>query len=350
MRFVDESVVYLQSGSGGDGCCSFRREKFVPRGGPDGGDGGKGGDVVLVAQKDLTTLIDFRYRQHFRAQRGAHGRGKRKSGAYGRDVVLPVPVGVEIRDAENNGMLAEILNPEDRICFLRGGRGGRGNARFATARNRAPRRTEPGQPGREIRVRLRLKLLADVGLVGLPNAGKSSFLSRVSNARPLVAEYPFTTLIPQLGVVRLDDCREFVVADIPGLIAGASAGVGLGCRFLGHIERTALLLHLVDANREDPSLDWRIVRRELDSYADLKHKPACIGLHKVDLVQPEALARKRQALAACAGVDVQEILLLSSVDGQGMESCLWTLASAVRALREGRQAEEVVHVDRRAEL
>src|SRR5690242_20747554 len=285
MHFLDQAKIFIRSGAGGPGAVSFRREKFIEFGGPDGGDGGKGGDIVFEAVAGLNTLIDFRYTQHFRAPRGKGGAGSNRTGAGGDDLVIEVPVGTQIlADDEDRNLLADLTEIGQRIVLLKGGLGGRGNASYKSSTNRAPRQHQTGEAGEEMWVWLRLKLLADVGLVGLPNAGKSTLLNSVSNAAAKVGDYPFTTLRPQLGVVRHKG-REFVVADIPGLIEGAAEGAGIGDRFLGHVERTRLLLHLVDGSSENPLEAWRIVRSELDSYgAGLAEKPEVIALTKADLL------------------------------------------------------------------
>lgn len=294
MHFLDQAKIFVRSGAGGPGAVSFRREKFVEFGGPDGGDGGKGGDIVFEAVPGLNTLIDFRYTQHFRAPRGKGGAGSNRTGAGGEDLVIKVPVGTQIlADDEGRTLLADLAKVGERVTLLKGGMGGRGNASYKTSTNRAPRQHQTGEAGEEMWVWLRLKLLADVGLLGLPNAGKSTFLNSVTNASAKVGDYPFTTLRPQLGVVRHKG-REFVIADIPGLIEGAAEGAGIGDRFLGHVERTGLLLHLVDGSAENPVEAWRIVRGELESYgAGLGEKPELIALTKVDLVDE----KQRKALA-----------------------------------------------------
>src|SRR3954471_4759896 len=297
MHFLDQAKIYVKSGAGGPGAVSFRREKFVEFGGPDGGDGGKGGDVVFEAVAGLNTLIDFRYTQHFRAPRGKGGSGSNRTGAGGDDLVVKVPVGTQIlADDEQRSLLADLTEAGQRVVLLQGGMGGRGNASYKTSTNRAPRQHQTGIPGEEMWLWLRLKLLADVGLVGLPNAGKSTLLNSVSNAGAKVGDYPFTTLRPQLGVVRHKG-REFVLADIPGLIEGAAEGAGIGDRFLGHVERTRLLLHLVDAAGDEPVEAWRVVRGELDGYgAGLTDKPELIALTKTDLLDDKARAKIVKAL------------------------------------------------------
>src|SRR3954465_7273445 len=302
MHFLDQAKIFVRSGAGGPGAVSFRREKFVEFGGPDGGDGGKGGDIVFEAVPGLNTLIDFRYTQHFRAPRGKGGAGSNRTGAGGDDLIIKVPVGTQIlADDEERSLLADLTQVGQRIVFLRGGMGGRGNASYKTSTNRAPRQHQTGEPGEEMWVWLRLKLLADVGLVGLPNAGKSTFLNSVSNAAAKVGDYPFTTLRPQLGVVRHKG-REFVLADIPGLIEGAAEGAGIGDRFLGHVERTRLLLHLVDASSEEPLAGWKVVRGELDSYGEgLADKPEIIALTKFDLLDGKQRARILKAIEKGTG-------------------------------------------------
>ena len=305
MHFLDQAKIFVRSGAGGPGAVSFRREKFIEYGGPDGGDGGKGGDVVFEAVPGLNTLIDFRYTQHFRAPRGKGGAGSNRTGAGGDDLVIKVPIGTQIlADDEDRTLLADLTEPGQRLTFLKGGMGGRGNASYKTSTNRAPRQHQTGIPGEEMWVWLRLKLLADVGLLGLPNAGKSTFLNSVSNASAKVGDYPFTTLRPQLGVVRHKG-REFVVADIPGLIEGAAEGAGIGDRFLGHVERTRLLLHLVDGSAENPLEAWQIVRGELDSYgAGLTGKPELIALTKADLIEGRKRSKIVKALEKESGATV----------------------------------------------
>jgi GTP-binding protein len=278
MKFLDEAKVYIQSGAGGNGCVSFRREKFIEFGGPNGGDGGRGGDVIAEAVTGLNTLIDYRYQQHFKAKPGRHGMGKDRHGASGDDKIMKVPVGTQIYDEDGETLLADLTEVGQRAMLARGGNGGFGNAHFKTATNRAPRHANPGQPGEERTIRLRLKLIADAGLVGLPNAGKSTFLSTVSAARPKIADYPFTTLHPQLGVIRIDE-REFVLADLPGLIEGAHEGAGLGDRFLGHLERCRVLLHLVDGTDEHAGEVYKTIRAEIDAYGHgVSDKPEIVAL------------------------------------------------------------------------
>ena len=337
MKFLDESKINIKSGGGGAGCMSFRREKYVEFGGPDGGDGGRGGHVYAEAVEGLNTLIDFRYRQHYKAGRGGHGMGKNRTGAQGKDVVLKVPAGTQIFDEAKEFMLADLLHAGERVMLLEGGAGGLGNARFKSSVNRAPRRTTPGGEAQEMWIWLRLKLLADAGLVGLPNAGKSTFLARTTRAKPKIASYPFTTLVPGLGVVALDDF-EFVLADIPGLIAGAHDGAGLGDRFLGHIERCRVLLHLVDGTEEDVAAAYRTVREELEAYgAGLAEKPEIVGLNKCDALDDKAIAAKRAALAEASR---GEVLTLSGVTGDGVDRALGRLSEFVKDVRSTEKEPE----------
>ncbi|HLJ64485.1 MAG TPA: GTPase ObgE [Stellaceae bacterium] len=331
MKFLDQAKIYVESGAGGAGAVSFRREKYIEFGGPDGGDGGRGGDVVIEAVDNLNTLIDYRYAQHFRAEKGHHGMGANRTGAQGSSRVLRVPVGTQVLDEENDQILLDFTRAGQRHVLLKGGDGGFGNAHFKTSTNRAPRRADPGWPGEERWVWLRLKLIADAGLVGLPNAGKSTLLARVSRAKPKIADYPFTTLKPQLGVVRIDD-TEFVLADLPGLIEGASDGAGLGHRFLGHVERCAILLHLVDATSEDVVGDWRTIGRELAAYGNgLSEKPEIIGLNKADAVDPKELTAKRTKLKRASKAPV---MILSGVTGQGVNDVMAQLLATIRAQRD----------------
>jgi GTP-binding protein len=289
MHFIDHVRIFLKSGDGGNGCVSFLREKFIEMGGPDGGTGGKGGDIVFETDPNLNTLIDFRYKQHFKAQRGQHGRGSNCTGAQGNSIIIKVPIGTQIFDENTESVLFDLVKPDERIMFLKGGDGGRGNATFKTSTNRSPRQFEQGWPGKETWVWLQLKLLADVGLLGLPNAGKSTFLSICTRAKPKIGDYPFTTLKPQLGVASVND-QEFVIADIPGLIEDAHLGSGLGDRFLGHIERCKVLLHLIDVSSEDIEHDYQVIRHELEAYGNgLKDKPSVIALTKTDLVDDECV-------------------------------------------------------------
>jgi GTP-binding protein len=338
MHFLDQAKIFVRSGAGGPGAVSFRREKYIEYGGPDGGNGGKGGDIVFEAVHGLNTLIDFRYTQHFRAPRGKGGAGSNRSGAYGEDLVIKVPVGTQIlADDEERTLLADLTREGERIVFLKGGDGGRGNASYKTSTNRAPRQHQKGWPGEEMAVWLRLKLLADVGLVGLPNAGKSTFINAVTNADAKVGAYAFTTLRPQLGVVSHRQ-REFVVADIPGLIEGAADGAGIGDRFLGHIERTRVLLHLVDCNDEDVAESYRIVRTELDAYgAGLEDKPVVVALNKVDTIDAELIEALSAELAEESGA---KVFALSAAGGIGLEAVLDALADYLDAPSEDDPPED----------
>jgi GTP-binding protein len=338
---IDHARIYAKGGDGGRGCVSFRREKFVPKGGPDGGDGGRGGSVVFVADPGLATLIDFKYRQHLRAGRGAHGEGARRAGRGGADLVVPVPAGTVVRDAATGAGLADLAEPGQRATVARGGRGGRGNARFATPTHRTPRHAEPGEPGEERWLEVELRLLADAGLVGLPNAGKSTLLRRVSSARPRVGAYPFTTTDPVLGAVELPDGRGFVLADLPGLIAGASQGAGLGHDFLRHIARTRVLVHVVDLTAPgDAVAQFHVVRRELELYDPaLAARPAVVVLNKVDL--PEGRARLAAARAAF-GAQGLDALPVSGETGEGVEALLDAIANRLDAVRRGEETPEIV--------
>ena len=328
MKFLDQAKVYIRSGDGGAGAVSFRREKFLEFGGPDGGDGGRGGDVIVEAVDGLNTLIDYRYQQHFKAKKGVHGMGRNRTGAKGAEVVLRVPVGTHILEEDNETIVADLTEIGQRVVLARGGNGGFGNLHFTTSTNRAPRRANSGQEGQERWIWLRLKLIADAGLVGLPNAGKSTFLAAVTAAKPKIADYPFTTLHPNLGVVAIDG-REFVLADIPGLIQGAHQGVGVGDRFLGHIERCQVLVHLVDGTRNDVVGDYRTVRSELAQYGHgLTEKVVLVTLSKIDAVPEAELDGKREALATETGSDPH---LLSAVTGFGVTELLRALALAVRS-------------------
>jgi GTP-binding protein len=319
MHFLDQAKIYVSSGAGGPGAVSFRREKYIEYGGPDGGDGGKGGDIVFEAVEGLNTLIDFRYTQHFRAPRGKGGSGSNRTGAGGGDLVVKVPVGTQVLSDDKEHVLADLTHVGERVVLLKGGDGGRGNASYKSATNRAPRQHGTGWPGEEMWVWLRLKLLADVGLLGLPNAGKSTLLNAVTNANAKVGAYPFTTLHPKLGVVRHKG-REFVMADIPGLIEGAAEGAGIGDRFLGHVERTRVLLHLVDANNEDVAQAYRTVRDEIDAYGEgLGDKPELLALNKVDTLDDELIAALSDELEAEAGT---RPFPLSGATGDGAEAVL----------------------------
>ncbi|HEY2133640.1 MAG TPA: GTPase ObgE [Acetobacteraceae bacterium] len=332
MKFLDQAKIYCRSGDGGDGVIAFRRERFIEFGGPDGGNGGRGGHIEFEAVQNLNTLIDFRYTQHFRARKGGNGAGSDKTGAGAEDVVIKVPVGTQIFDDDQETLLADLDLPGKRVLLLRGGDGGFGNANFKTSTNRAPRRADKGWPGEERWVWLRLKLIADAGLVGLPNAGKSTFLSVVSAAKPKIADYPFTTLHPQLGVIRLSMSQEFVLADIPGLIDGAHEGAGLGDRFLGHVERCAVLLHLIDGAAGNVVRAWRTVRGELESYGGgLAEKPEIIVLNKSDAMTPREIISRRAALAKASG---SKVLVMSGVTRAGLLEVLGALWDEIEQARK----------------
>ena len=337
MKFLDEAKVYIESGAGGNGCVSFRREKFIEFGGPNGGDGGKGGDVIVEAVNGLNTLIDYRFQQHFKAERGGNGMGKDRHGANGKDKIMKVPVGTEVYEEDGETLIADLTTVGQRITLAKGGNGGFGNAYFKSSTNQAPRNANPGQPGEERIIRLRLKLIADAGLIGLPNAGKSTFLAAVSAAKPKIADYPFTTLHPQLGVVRIDE-REFVLADLPGLIEGAHEGVGLGDRFLGHTERCRVLLHLIDGTGDDAGAAYNTVRAELEAYGQgLTDKPEIVALSKADALTPEAIKQQTARLKkAC----MKTPLVLSAQSGQGVPEALRALLKVIDAARESAEQPE----------
>jgi len=324
MKFLDQAKVYIRSGGGGAGCVSFRREKFIEYGGPDGGDGGRGGDVWIEAVEGLNTLIDFRYQQHFKAKRGGHGMGKQRTGARGEDVVLKVPVGTQVYEEDQETMIADLTEVGQRVLLAAGGNGGWGNLRFKSSTNQAPRRSNPGEEGEERWLWLRLKLIADAGLVGLPNAGKSTFLAAATAATPKIADYPFTTLHPGLGVVDLGTSTRFVLADIPGLIEGAADGAGLGHRFLGHVERCKVLLHLIDVTQDNPADAYRTIRAELEAYdPELAQRPEIVALNKIDALTPELVKEQmKQLKKAYKG----KPLLLSGVTGEGVKEALYAIA------------------------
>jgi GTP-binding protein len=335
--FLDRAVIEVMAGHGGNGCMSFRREKFVPKGGPDGGDGGKGGDVYLVADERQATLRDFHYKRHYRGGRGMHGQGSGKTGRSGQDLEVAVPPGTIVQEAETEEVLADLTEPGQRFLVARGGRGGRGNAHFKTSTNRAPRRTEPGQPGEERKIRLELKLIADVGLVGLPNAGKSTLLARVTEARPKIADYPFTTLSPNLGVVSLTDFRQFVIADIPGILEGAHEGKGLGLDFLRHIERTRVLLFVLDLSADDPARELELLREELRAHGrGLLERPFLVVLNKADLYPAPSVPEKLR--------DRSDVRMISAVTGAGMPELLEEIYELVA--REKRSSIEGNRVER----
>ena len=339
MKFLDLCKVYIRSGAGGGGAVSFRREKYIEYGGPDGGDGGRGGDVIAEAVEGLNTLIDFRYQQHFFAKTGQHGMGKQRTGRDGDDIILRVPVGTEILDEDEDTVLADLAEVGDRVVLAKGGNGGFGNLHFKSATNQAPRRANPGQPGVERTLWLRLKLIADAGLLGLPNAGKSTFLAASSNARPKIADYPFTTLHPNLGVVGVDNA-EFVMADIPGLIAGASEGKGIGDRFLGHVERCSVLLHLVDATSQTVAEDYQTIITELEAYGgDLADKPRVTALNKVDALDEEERAER---LAELKAVVPGPVMSMSGVSREGLTDVLRAVRAQIEddKIRERKSLEE----------
>ncbi len=338
MKFLDQAKIYLRAGDGGNGCVGWRREKFIEFGGPDGGDGGKGGDVIFEAARNLNTLIDFRYHQHFKAERGADGTGQNCTGRDGKDLIVKVPVGTEILSDDEEEVLADMSRDGERITLLRGGNGGFGNAHFKGPANQAPDYANPGQIAEELWVRLRLKLIADVGLIGLPNAGKSTFLATVTRARPKIAAYPFTTLHPNLGVAHVGEL-EFVIADIPGLIEGAHEGAGLGDRFLGHVERCAALLHLVDGTEEDVAAAYKTVRKELKAYGGkLSHKREIVALNKCDALDETLRKEKVEALTKASR---KKVLILSGVSGEGRPETLQSLAKIVIAARDNEDVDQV---------
>ena len=326
MKFLDEAKIYLQSGKGGPGCVSFRREKYVEFGGPNGGNGGKGGDVVFEVVDTLNTLIDFRYQQHFKARPGENGKGDNRTGAHGDDCIVKIPVGTQILDEDKETVLADFVQAGERMVFLKGGDGGFGNAHYKSSTNQAPRKSTPGWDGQEISIWLRLKLIADAGLVGLPNAGKSTFLAACSNARPKIADYPFTTLHPNLGVVKSGE-KEFVIADIPGLIEGAHQGQGLGDRFLGHVERTNVLLHLIDCTQDDIVQAYTTIRNELNKYDQaLGSKKEIIALNKVDALGEELAEEQYKELKRAGDKPVYKI---SAVSGEGVPEVLFALSGVI---------------------
>jgi len=331
MKFLDQAKIYIRSGNGGGGAVSFRREKFIPNGGPDGGDGGHGGNIWITAQDGLNTLIDFRYQQHFKAQTGHHGQGRQMHGAKGEDIILKVPVGTQVLDEDKETVLLDMDEAGKTEMLLKGGNGGWGNVRFKGPSNQAPKYANPGQEGQERWIWLRLKLIADIGLAGLPNAGKSTFLSAASAARPKIADYPFTTLVPNLGMVDLSPTERFVIADIPGLIEGANEGAGLGTRFLGHVERSASLIHLIDGTQEDVVKAYRIIRGELDAYGEgLADKTEILALNKIDALSPEEREEKAAELEAAAG---RRPMLVSGVSGEGVTELLRAAWNEVRKTR-----------------
>lgn len=336
MKFLDQAKIYVKSGDGGDGVTAFRREKYIEFGGPDGGNGGRGGDIIMEAVSNLNTLIDFRYTQHFRAKKGSNGSGSDKTGADAPPVIIKMPVGTQIFDNDKETLLADLDAPGKRFIICRGGDGGYGNAHYKSSTNRAPRRSDKGWPGEERWVWLRLKLIADAGLVGLPNAGKSTFLSVASAAKPKIADYPFTTLHPQLGMVRISSTEEFVLADIPGLIEGAHEGTGLGDRFLGHVERCSILLHLIDITSEDIVKSWQTIRQELKAYAgNLADKTEVIGLNKIDLLTSEEVLERQKLLEKASN---NKVFLLSGATHQGVSEVLRYLQDHITKHKQNTKA------------
>jgi len=339
MKFLDQTKIYIRSGNGGGGAVSFRREKFIPFGGPDGGDGGRGGDVWIEAVDGLNTLIDYRYQQHFKGKTGGHGMGQNRHGADGESLTLKVPTGTQVLEEDKETLIVDLDKAGTRVLLARGGNGGFGNAYFKSSVNQAPRHANPGQEGEERTLWLRLKLIADAGLIGLPNAGKSTFLRAVSSATPKVADYPFTTLHPHLGVVTIGQGERFVMADLPGLIEGAAEGTGLGTRFLGHVERCVALVHLIDATAEEPAEAYRTVRNELEAYGEgLDEKPEIVALNKIDAMTLEEAQAKRAALSKTIGKDVR---LVSGVSGAGVRD----LVNEIAAMLRGRREEEALPED-----
>ncbi len=337
MKFLDQAKIYIKAGDGGKGCVAFRREKFVEFGGPNGGDGGNGGSVYFEAVENLNTLIDFRYQQHFKAQKGQQGMGSEMTGYKGEDLIIKVPVGTEIVAEDGETVIKDMVTSGERFLIAKGGKGGLGNTHFKSSTNQAPRYAEPGTPGEELWVWLRLKIIADVGLIGLPNAGKSTFLSAVTSARPKIASYPFTTLHPHLGVAWVDN-QETVIADIPGLIEGAHEGIGLGDRFLKHVERCSVFLHLIDGTTEDVAADYLTIRKELELYSDkLKNKPTVVALNKCDSLSNDEIEEK---LTALRKVSPYEVFAISAVAGQNLQACLHAVNGFITRLRHNKEEEE----------
>ena len=334
VKFIDEAKIYIKAGDGGRGCVSFRREKFVPRGGPNGGDGGNGGDVVMVARRNMSSLLDHRYQQHYRAKRGVHGKGKDQHGKNAEDLVIPVPMGTLIKDFESGEFYGDLTKDGESLVVAKGGKGGRGNARFVTPTNQAPKEAEPGIPGEERTLVLELKLLADVGLLGFPNAGKSTLISTISAARPKIADYPFTTLVPNLGVVSYGDGQTFVLADIPGIIEGAHEGAGLGIQFLRHIERTKILIHLLDLSpitERDPIEDYQTLNHELKSYSEeLSKKPQIVALNKIDITEAREDLSRIEEHFNTLGIKTFPI---SSATGEGTKDLIWQVAGQLEMLK-----------------
>lgn len=333
VKFIDEARIYVKSGRGGKGCISFRREKFIPRGGPDGGDGGDGGDIIIIARENKTSLLDHHYKQHYRAKNGEHGRGKNQHGKNAQSLYIPVPIGTLVRDYNTEEVLGDLTKKDQELVVARGGCGGKGNSRFASSTNRAPRLAEPGEQGKEKTILLEVKLLADVGIIGFPNAGKSTLISRISASRPKIADYPFTTLVPNLGVVSYNDGNTFVVADIPGLIKGAHKGIGLGIKFLRHIERAKLLIHLIDLSPQtkgDPIEDFKVMNHELETYSHrLKEKPQIVALNKIDLREVKENLEEIKNNLTKLGV---EVFPISAITGEGIDKLIWEVVKNLKDL------------------
>ena len=342
MKFLDQAKIFIKSGDGGAGCVAFRHEKYIEFGGPSGGDGGKGGDVIILAVENLNTLIDFRYQQHFKAKKGQNGMGSEMTGAKGDDLIIKVPVGTEVVADDGETVIVDMTEPGQRFVIAKGGDGGRGNVRFKTSTNQAPRKSEQGWPGEEMWVWLKLKLIADVGLIGLPNVGKSTFLSAISKARPKIADYPFTTLHPHLGVAWIDE-YEVVIADIPGLIEGAHNGVGLGDRFLRHVERCSAFLHLIDATGEDVIKSYKTIRNELELYnKNLTEKPEVIALNKCDAIDEKEVAKLRKKLEKFSG---KKVYAISAVARQGVRDCLQELSRYIIRKHKSYSEKETITIN-----
>lgn len=341
VKFIDEAKIYVKAGDGGRGCVSFRREKFVPRGGPNGGDGGNGADVVMIAKRNMTSLLDHRYQQHYRAKRGVHGKGKDQHGKNAEDLLIPVPLGTMVKNFETGAFYGDLTEDGQTLVVAKGGKGGRGNARFVTATNQAPKEAEPGTPGEEKTLKLELKLLADVGLLGFPNAGKSTLISTISSARPKIADYPFTTLVPNLGVVSYGDGATFVLADIPGIIEGAHEGAGLGIQFLKHIERTKILVHLLDLSpitQRDPIEDYEKLNHELKSFSEeLSKKPQIVALNKIDITEAREELERLEKHFNDLGIKTFPI---SSATGEGTKELVWEVAREVEKLKQAEFSEQ----------
>lgn len=340
VKFIDEAKIYVKAGDGGRGCVSFRREKYVPRGGPDGGDGGNGADVILIARRNMSSLLDHRYQQHYKAKRGVHGKGKDQHGKNAEDLFIPVPMGTMIKDFESGAFYGDLTEDGQTLVIAKGGRGGKGNARFITPTNQAPKEAQPGIPGQEKTLKLELKLLADVGLLGFPNAGKSTLISRVSAARPKIADYPFTTLVPNLGVVSYGDGATFILADIPGIIEGAHEGAGLGIQFLRHIERTKILVHLLDLSpitQRDPIQDYEKLNHELISFSEeLSKRPQIVALNKIDITEAREDLEGLEKHFSDRGIKTFPI---SSATGEGTKELIWEVAKQVEKLKQSELAE-----------